>query len=194
MARSPHLDTFRAHNLEVLYLVDPLDGFVVQSLREYEGKPLQNVDDPELKLFPQEASEEPPPEEWAALLQRVRQVLGERALEVRASRVLVDSPARLVSSGDAPDRDLQRLRRLVESDYQVPAKILELNPGHLLIANLGKLVETAPEDARIDPAIEQLFDTLLLLEGLHPSPADMAPRLFALLEAATRHVEDQAEG
>ncbi len=59
LARSPHLDYFKAHDLEVLYLADPLDGFMVQSLREFEGKPLQNVDDAGLSLPPDEKSSEP---------------------------------------------------------------------------------------------------------------------------------------
>ena len=61
--RSPHLDYFRTHDLEVLYLIDPLDAFMVQSLREYEGKALKNVDDPELDL-PED--EEPSEEETAS--------------------------------------------------------------------------------------------------------------------------------
>ena len=50
VARSPHLDYFRAHDIEVLYLVDPIDGFMTSTLREYDGKPLQNVDDANLDL------------------------------------------------------------------------------------------------------------------------------------------------
>ena len=58
VARSPHLDYFRAHNIEVLYLVDPLDGYMVSMLREYGGKPLQNVDDANLDLPAPDKSEE----------------------------------------------------------------------------------------------------------------------------------------
>jgi len=67
--RSPHLDYFRAHDLEVLYLVDPLDAFMVQALREYQGKPLRNVDDASLDLPEAETtSEEKPSQEEAAAL------------------------------------------------------------------------------------------------------------------------------
>ncbi|HMM10162.1 MAG TPA: hypothetical protein PKA35_13750, partial [Paracoccus solventivorans] len=50
VARSPHLDYFRAHDIEVLYLVDPIDGYVTSILHEAAGKPLQNVDDAGLSL------------------------------------------------------------------------------------------------------------------------------------------------
>ncbi len=193
-ARSPHLDYFRAHDLEVLYLVDPLDGFMMQALRDFEEKPLQNVDDAALDLS--EAVEDTAAEDDAApeeafeqLRQRFQEVLGGRVTEVRSSKVLQDSPCRLVSPGDSPDRDLQRVRRLLEQDYQVPPKILELNRRHALIENLTQLLEQDAADPRIDMSIEQLFANLLLLEGLHPNPADMVPRLQALLEAAITHSE-----
>lgn len=84
-----------------------------------------------------------------------------------------------------PKRDLQRVRRLLEQQFQVQAKILELNRRHPLIQNLARLVTTRPDDGVIEPAIEQLFDNLLLLEGLHPNPVQMVPRIQVLLETAT---------
>ena len=84
------------------------------------------------------------------------------------------------------DRDLVRVRRMLEEDFKVPPRILELNRHHPLIQNLAHLITTRPADPVIDPTIEQLFENMLLLEGLHPNPADMVPRIQALLEAATR--------
>jgi molecular chaperone HtpG len=74
---------------------------------------------------------------------------------------------------------------LLEQDFELQAKILELNRRHPLIQNLARLVANQPEDAVIDPTIEQLFENLLLLEGMHPNPAQMVPRIQTLLEAAT---------
>jgi molecular chaperone HtpG len=189
VARSPHLDYFRSHELEVLYLVDPLDSFLAQSLREVEGKPLRNVDDADLKL-PGDEEEEQDPEvstlgDLDTLIDRFKKVLGERVADVRPSRLLTDSPCRLVSPGDVPNRDLERVRRLLEQDFEVPPKILEVNPGHPLLQNLAGLIDEHPDDGRIDPVIEQLFENMLLLEGLHPDPAQMVPRLQTILKAAT---------
>jgi len=165
--RSPHLDYFKSHDLEVLYLVDPLDGFMVQSLREYEGKPLSNVDDPDLEM-PDEEDEATPaddlaPEALGKLIVRFRNVLGDRVAEVRESKVLRDSPCRLVSSEGGSERDMQRVRRLLEQDY----------------------VASPSGDTMADLVIEQLFENLLLLEGLHPDPSQMVPRIQSLLEKAT---------
>ncbi len=191
VAGSPHLDACRARDLEVFYLADPFDGFMMQGLREFEGKPFRNVDDPSLEL-PGTPRETPPAEaaitgaELAGLFARCKLVLGDRITEVRESQALVDSPARLVSANAGFDRDLQRVRRLLEQDYKIPPKILELNGRHRLVRNLAGLVAAQPAAAMIDPAIELLFDNLLLVEGLHPNPAGMAPRIQALLEQATK--------
>jgi molecular chaperone HtpG len=189
ITRSPHLDPFRARGLEVLYLVDPIDGFLAAMLREVHGKPLQNVDDAGLSLPEREQTEpdEQPQSdaaEFSGLVARVTQVLGERVRGVQESKQLVQSPCRLVSPADDFDRDLQRLRRLTEEDYTTPKKLLELNPRHPTIANLAHMVAATPDDPVIDASIEQLFDNALLLEGLHANPVDMVERIQMLLDAA----------
>ena len=192
VAHSPHLDSLKAHDLEVLYLVDPFDGFVMQAVKEYEEKPLQNVDDPGLELPGQEAAEGEPEEEpiaqadLAQLIARFKTVLGDRVAEVRESKVLTDSPARLVSPEGAPSQELQRVQRLLGQEVEIPPRILEINRRHPLIQNLARLAPVQANDVLTDAAIEQLFENLLLLDGLHPNPAQMVPRIQSLLEAATK--------
>jgi molecular chaperone HtpG len=187
VANSPHLDYFKAHDTEVLYLVDPIDSFMVMTLREFDGKPLQNVDDADLEL-PQEEGKEteegPAIEGFSGLIERFRSVLGERVVDVRESKVLTGSPCRLVSPGDDPTQSMQRVRRLLEQDFEVPKKILEINRRHPLVQNLARLITNRPDETLIDPAIEQLYENALLLEGLHPNPAAMVPRLQRLIERA----------
>ncbi|HLF27965.1 MAG TPA: molecular chaperone HtpG [Anaerolineae bacterium] len=188
VAHSPHLDYFRRHAVEVLYLVDPLDSFLVTAMRDFDGKPLQNVDDAGLELPKDDqapAGEAVAEDEFAKLLDRFGKVLGERVAEVRSGQTLTDSPCRLVSPKDATDRDMARVRRLLNQDYQAPKKIMELNRAHPLMHNLAQLVKERPEDAIIDASIEQLYDSALLVDGLHPNPADMVGRIQQLMEAAT---------
>ena len=191
VATSPHLDPFKARDLEVLLLADPFDGFMMQSVHEFEGKKLRNVDDPGLTL-PGEAKQETEAAEpvadadWAQVVARFKMVLGDRVTEVRESQLLTDSPARLVSTKTGLERDMQRVRRLIEDDYQTPPKILELNRRNPLVRNLAARITAEPAAPVIDPAIELLFDNLLLMEGLHPNPAAMAPRIQMMLERATK--------
>lgn len=194
IAASPHLDYFQDHDIPVLFLTDPIDSFMVMALREFEGKTLQNVDSAGLELPQDEKSED----EGAAghadlsiLLERFTNVLGDRVVEVRESKVLTGSPCRLVSPGDDPMQNMQRVRRMLEQDYTVPKKILEINPRHALIKNLSDLVVNQPTERLIDPAIEQLYDNALLLEGLHPNPPEMVARVQELIERAATALVDQ---
>ncbi len=191
VASSPHLDYFKEHDLDVLYLTDPLDGLMMQSLREFDDKPFQNVDDPELELPEDETPEEEETDalgakEFGTLIGRFKDVLGDRVKDVRPSKVLRDSPCRLVSAESGPERDLERVRRLIEEDYQVAPRILEINRRHPLVRNLAQMIETGTRAPLVDAAIEQLFANQLLLEGLHANPAEMVPRIQDLLEVATK--------
>ena len=186
--RSPHLDALGERGLEALLLVDVVDPFMVNSLREYEGHTLRNADDPGLQL-PGEAPEQESKvddEAFGLLVERVTTVLGERVAGVQASSLLRASPARLVASGDGMNAEMARIQRLLERDYSVPAKLLELNRGHQLVADLARLVAERPDDPLIAPLIEQIYDSALLLEGLHPDPAEMVSRIQTLMEAAIR--------
>ncbi|MEZ4555891.1 MAG: molecular chaperone HtpG [Caldilineaceae bacterium] len=190
VARSPHLDSFRKHDIDVLYLVDPIDGFMVSMLREFDGKPLRNIDDAGLDLpagDDESTAEDTPPVdegELDDLMARFRSVLGDRIVDVRTSKTLVSSPCRLVTPEDNYDRDLQRLRRLMEEDYEDPKKILEINRSHPLVANVAHLLHTDAANPLIDVTVEQLFANAQLLDGIQPSPADMVERVQKLMEAA----------
>ncbi|HMA34413.1 MAG TPA: molecular chaperone HtpG [Chloroflexia bacterium] len=191
-AASPHLDPFRARDLEVLYLIEPIDSFVAVSLSEFAGKPLRNADDPDITLPPLAGADPAAPvpglsgADFTPLLLRFRAVLGDRVVEVREGKTLTASPCRLVSPAGAADRDLQRVRRYFDQQYEVPKKILELNRSSPLMQSLATRIQAAPADPTIDLIIEQLFDSALLQEGLLPNPADMVGRIQQLMEAAVR--------
>lgn len=188
VVRSPHLDYFHANDIEVLYLVEPIDNFLVMTLTEFEGKPLKNVDDASLDLPQKEeaAQEEAIPEaNFNRLVGRFVKVLGDKVMEVRESKVLRDNPGRLVSPDSSPSRQTQRVQKLLNKEFEAPQKILEINRRHPLMQNLARLVTDAPDDPVINLTVEQLFENLLLIEGIHPNPATMIPRIQTLMEAAT---------
>ena len=188
VARSPHLDYFRQHDLEVLYLVEPIDSFMIMTLKEFAGKKLQNVDDAALELPKDEKPVESKVEneDFAQLAARIKTALGEQITEVRESKLLTDSPCRLVSPNGEADRDMQRVRRMLGQDYEVPKKIMEINRGHTLVADMASLAKTGANDTLLDACIHQLYESALLLEGLLPNPAAMVPRIQQLMEAAAK--------
>ena len=192
VARSPHLDPFKARDLEVLYWIDPLDAYLAPMLTEYKEKKLRNIDDADLEL--PELPQEEEAEETVAVLDdkpfnlfvgRCVTTLGERIVEVRESKVLKDSPVRLVSPSDAAGSEYQRLQRYFDENYEVPKKILEVNRNHPLIVNLAQLLQTHPGSELVDTAIEQLYESALVQEGLHPNPVQMLPRIEQLMLLAT---------
>lgn len=190
---SPHLDPFKARNLEVLYLIDPLDPFMTPVLNEYKGKSLKNVDDAGLELpeLKDAAADETPTEDalpdklFNRLIGRCVTTLGDRVVEVRAAKVLKDSPVRLVSPENEANRDMQRIYRLLDKEFTIPKKILEVNRAHPIVTNLAQLVEEVPDSPIINLTIEQLYDSALVQEGLHPNPTAMLPRIQKLMELAT---------
>jgi HSP90 family molecular chaperone len=195
--RSPHLDPFLKRDLEVLMLVDPIDSFMLGNLREFDETPLRNAASPAVELPPVEGDEETPAEEtpeeaWSRLLAHASKVLGERVADVREGRQLTGSPVRLVPTDDGREHEMDRVRRWMRDaePYQIPARVLELNRSHPLVRSLADLASAAGDDgeadALLDAGIEQLYESALLLEGLHPNPADMVPRIQQLLEWATR--------
>jgi molecular chaperone HtpG len=117
--------------------------------------------------------------------------LGSRVVEVRASKVLKDSPVRLVSPKDAPQQEIQRIYRMMGRDYEVPQKIFEINRRHPLIADLVRLVTQHPESEFIPLSIEQLYASALLQEGLHPNPVEMLPRIQQMMGIAAGALTDK---
>ena len=190
-SRSPHLDAFRQRGIEVLYLTDPVDPIMLMGLTEFGEHKLRNVDEADIDLSEigaaQELEAQAEPLAGTAfdtLKARFAAVLGSRVQDVRESKNLVGSPARLVSGENSPNRNMYRVQRLMDREYELPVKILELNPRHPLLHNLSQMLGSTPSPL-IDVVIEQVFETALLQEGLHPDPASMASRLTKLMQAAT---------
>jgi molecular chaperone HtpG len=190
VVHSPHLDYFQANDIEVIYLVEPIDSFMVVALKETGGKQFQIVDDADLELPKSEDAKEEdassiPEADFNRLVGRFVRVLGDRVLEVRESRVLKNSPCRLVSPEDAPMREMSRVYRMLNQEFESPKRILEINRRHPILANLARMVTENPDTEIINPTIEQLYENQLLMEGLHPNPTEMIPRIQQIMESAT---------
>jgi len=190
---SPHLDPLTARGIEVLLLTDIMDSFMLTGLHEYDGMKLRNIDDANLTLPGEEkesaAESAVSDEDFAKLSTHLKSVLGDRVTEVQASKVLRDSPSRLVSGEEQPGREFQRIQKLLGRDTEMQPRILELNRAHPLIVGLAQRVDEGADDALVAAAAEQLYDNALLLEGLHPNPSAMVPRIQQLLEAAVAKKE-----
>lgn len=190
VVRSPHLDFFRDNGYEVITLADPMDSFMLMGLRKYGDYDLQNVAAPDLKLpevqeHPEEETqaEKLPDDDLQKLVKRFKKQLGERVTDVRPTDRLRNSVARLVDPEGVMGQEMQRVYRLVDRDYEVPKKVLEINPRHPVIIRLNSLPK---KDELGEAIIEQIYESSLLIEGLHPDPASMIPRIQLLMEKALK--------
>ena len=189
---SPHMDAFRKAEIEVLVLTDPVDAFMLMQLKEFNDHPFENIADADLPQTEPEEGEthaEPALDEAqvSGLIERVKAVLGERVSDVRTTTRLVDSPARLVDPEGAPDQSVQRVYQMMDRKFELPKKVLELNPRHPIMAGLAALPEGDPRFALV---AEQVFENALLIEGLHPDPVSMVGRIQDLIARALEKESD----
>ena len=184
--RSPHLDLFRNRQVEVLLLTEPMDSFMLMALRKYKDFDLKNAAS-EKEDLPKASEEAPVPQEALpedkikTLVDLFKQDLGDRVSEVRTTDRLTESVARLVDPEGSMEPELQRVYKYLEKDYTVPKKILELNPRHAILKKLLSL-ESGSELQKA--LVDQIYESALLVEGLHPDPASMVSRLEQIMSAA----------
>ncbi len=172
----PHLEIFNKKGLEVLFLFDPIDEFVLSSVRKYKDYELVAVTQADVKKIDKmddEETEEKNIEKLSkddelhfdSLISDMKKILGERVKDVKVSQRLSVSPACLSSDDDAMTSSMQKIMRMQNKDFSVQKKIFEVNKDHLLIRNLLKVYKTNNTDAYVKDVTEQLFESALLLEG-----------------------------
>lgn len=158
---------------------------MLMGLHKYKDFDLKNVAqaDVDTSKKPKEETEAErmPESDFGGLVDQFKKVLGERVTDVRASNRLVQSVARLADADANTNPELQRVYKYLGKEYEIPKKVLELNPSHGILKNLLKL-ELGSELQNI--IIEQIYDSALLVEGLHPDPSSIAPRVQQIIEAA----------
>jgi molecular chaperone HtpG len=177
---SPQLEVFRKKGIEVLLMTDRVDEWALNYLHEFDGTPLQSVargavDLGKLQDEAEKKAAEEAAEAFKPLLGRLKEVLKDKAQDVRVTTRLVDSPACLVVSDSGMSMQLSRL--LAQAGQKVPdvKPVLEVNADHPLVKKLDGSEHFA-DLAHI------LFDQALLAEGGMPDdPAAYVKRVNALL-------------
>ncbi len=188
VASSPHLEALRAKGFEVLLLTDFIDQFVIDALREYQGKKLASAMDADLALGATDEEKQERKgvaEALGSLFARASAVLTGRVKEVRASDRLTDSPACLVTPPGGLNPAVERVLRAHGRDVPDVKRILEVNPTHPLIQGIQARLEKNGDDPQVGEWIEVLYDQALLTEGAPiEDPQRFAKRLTALLQQA----------
>lgn len=182
---SPHLEVFRKNNIEVLLMGEPIDEWVVNHLPAFKDVPLKSVakgdlDSDEITVDAgTEAEREKANEDFADLVTRTKEVLGDRIKDARLTWRLTDSPACLVADENDMGANLERILKAAGQDSPGSKPIFEINPDHAIV----KRLDGASPD--FEDWINVLFDQAALSEGAPiESPAQYVKRVNALLSGA----------
>lgn len=180
LADNPHLESLKKAGYPVLLMADPVDEFVVGSLTEYEGKEIASAELGDLGLKSGD-EEKKAGEEYGGLIEKIKQSLGERVLDVKPSERLTDSVSCLSGGGDHMSGLMMKILKSSGHKLNDERRVLEINLAHPLAEKAKKVFEENPLDPELSGYAELFFDLALVAEGGRlPNPAAFAKRVAQL--------------
>merc|ERR1711907_724949 len=203
VSSSPFLEALRKKGLEVLYMVDPIDEYAVQQLKEFDGKKLKSTtmegldiddEDEEKKIEELKAEFEP-------LTKLMKEVLGDKVEKVVVTNRMADSPCVLTTSEYGWSANMERimkaqaLRDNSMTSYMVSKKTMEVNPKHSIMTELKKKAAADKSDKTVKDLIWLLFDTSLLTSGFNlDEPTQFAGRIHRMIKLGLSIDDDDDAG
>ena len=204
MLANPHIEIFRKKGLEVLYLYDPIDEFVMEGLRKVKDHDLKSVEQADLGTIEKFADHEDKKEIeklsnedeklFDKLLRRLKDILGDKVNDVVESKRLTDSPSCLVSPDGTMTSSMQKIMQIMNKDASVPQKTMEINRDHPLVRNLLIIYKKDVNDGHLVRVTQQLYESALLMEGYLDDAHKMVNRIEELLEKSTEWYLEKASG
>jgi len=198
---SPFIEKLKRKGYEVLFMIDPIDEYAVQQLKEYDGKKLLCATKEGLKMEESEEEKKAFEEAKAAtegLCKLMKEVLDEKVEKVVVSNRVVDSPCVLVTGEYGWSANMERimkaqaLRDSSQSAYMSSKKTMEINPTHPIVASLREKSEADRSDKTVKDLIWLLYDTSLLTSGFSlDEPVTFAGRIHRLIKLGLAIDDDE---
>lgn len=200
VSQSPFLEGLRKRGYEVLYLVDPIDEYMVQQLKEYDGKKLLSCTKEGLDLEDTEEEKKKQEEEKARfepLCKLMKDVLGDKVEKVVVGTRIDESPCVIVTSEHGWTANMERimkaqaLRDNSMTSYMVSKKTMEINPKNPIIQELRNKADVDQSDKTVKDLIWLLFETSLLTSGFSLDEANtFANRIHRMIKLGLSIFED----
>merc|ERR1719512_501778 len=203
VAASAFVERLKKRGFEVVYMTEPIDEYVVQQLKEFDGKNLVSVTKEGLEL-PDDEEEKKKREEAKAkfenLCKVMKDILDKKVEKVVVSNRLVNSPCCIVTSQYGWTANMERimkaqaLRDTSTMGYMAAKKHLEINPDHSIIANLKDKADVDKNDKSVKDLVLLLFETALLSSGFSlEDPAVHAKRIHRMIKLGLGIDDDDNE-
>jgi molecular chaperone HtpG len=203
VAASPFVETLKKKGYEVLYMIDPIDEYVIQQLKEFDGKKLKNCSKEGLDIDQSEDEKKKAEEQKAAfegLCQLFKEILSDKVEKVLIGHRLSDSPCVLLTGEYGWSANMERimkaqaLRDSSMSNYMVSKKTMEINPDHPIIVELKNKADKDKSDKTVKDLIWLLFDTALLASGFSlDEPTIFAARIHRMIKLGLSIDDDKVE-
>ena len=204
VATSPFLEGLKQRGYEVLYLVDPIDEYMVQQMKEYDGKKLVSCTKEGLDLGDTEEEKKQKEEEKARfepLCKLMKDVLGDKVEKVVVSHRISESPCVLVTSEHGWTANMERimkaqaLRDNSMTSYMVSKKTMEINPTNEIVKELRNKAEVDQSDKTVKDLIWLMFETSLLTSGFNlEDSSQFATRIHRMIKIGLSIDEVEGEG
>jgi len=200
---SPFLERLKKKGYEVLYMVDPIDEYAVQQLKEFDGKKLLSATKEGLNIEDDEDEKKAFEEAKAkseGLCKLMKEVLDDKVEKVVVSNRLADSPCCLVTGEYGWSANMERimkaqaLRDSTQSAYMTSKKTMEINPTNSIINALREKADADQSDKTVRDLIWLLYDTSLLTSGFSlDEPATFSSRIHRLVKLGLSLDDDDAD-
>jgi len=204
VATSPFMEGLKKRGLEVLYLVDPIDEYMVQQLKEYDGKKLVSCTKEGLDLDQTEDEKKKKEEEKARfepLCKLMKDVLGDKVEKVQVSNRIEESPCVLVTSEYGWTANMERimkaqaLRDSSMTSYMVSKKTLEINPDNQIVIELRNKADVDQSDKTVKDLVWLLYETSLLTSGFSLDDASVfSNRIHRMIKLGLSIFEEEGAG
>lgn len=199
---APFLEKLVQKDIEVLYLVEPIDEVAIQNLQTYKEKKFVDISKEDLELGDDdEVKERETKQEYNLLCDWIKQQLGDKVAKVQVSKRLSSSPCVLVSGKFGWSANMERLMKAQalgdtsSLEFMRGRRILEINPDHPIIKDLNAACKLEPDSSEARRAVDLLYDTALISSGFSPdSPAELGNKIYEMMSMALGGRWGRAEG